>query len=234
MDDWKQTKLGPGLTVASWEAVRGKLRDESYDDDWATPIAGIQRRLEERFIKPANAIQALDEEDHDANGGPTFPEGRGFAMIALDCLLLESLCGYEKGKHTRRSGETRTAFEETFTRKRQFSESFAPEGRAALFAAAVRHGILRDGETRDGWIIWRGHLDGPLVQRLADDRLVLFRDTFHGAVKARVVEYFEELRNPHDPEGTQRRKAFRDRVNELCEESKPRRPFSTGNLEKAR
>jgi hypothetical protein len=219
MDDWKQTKLGPGLTVASWEAIQGKLSDESYGADWETAIAGIEGRFQERFIKPADNIQAMDR---DTNEGPAFPEGRGFAIVALDCLLLESLYGYEMGKHTKGYGETKTAFTVLLGSRRQFAKAFVPEDRAALFAAAVRHGLLHDGETRHGWIIRQGRSNGPLVGRLSDDRLVLYRDPFHAAVKAYVAEYFEILRSSHDAERTKRRKAFRARVEELCKESKPR------------
>lgn len=218
MDNWKQTKLGPSLTVAKWETIRAKLHTETYDANWEAAIEGIEGRFNERFIKPADAIQKLDTNDTLA-----FPEGRGFAIVALDCLLLESLYGYETGERTRSSGATSAAFENVLTSKVQFVQAFAREGLAASFGRAVRNGLLHDGETRGGWIIWRGTVSGPLVQLQPDNRLVLYRDAFHAAVKASVAEYFAKLRRAHDSDGLKLRKAFMDRVDALCKESEPSR-----------
>lgn len=218
MEEWKRTKLGPpDFTVATWDKIRSKLRPEVYDATWQTPIAAIEGRFYERFVKPANAIQELDAKDP-----LLYPEGRGFAIVALDCLLLESLYGYETGKRTKSSGATSKAFETILTSKRRFKEWFVPEDRAASFAGAVRNGILHDGETRSGWIIWQGRVRGPLVTRLPDGRLVLYRDAFHAAVKACLDDYFAQLRNATDPASAKLRETFMNRLDTLCKESGPK------------
>jgi hypothetical protein len=201
-----------------WEAIRTKLRTGTYDANWEAAIAGIEGRFKERFIQPADAIQELDKNDSLA-----FPEGRGFAIVALDCLLLESLYGYETGERTSSSRATTAAFENMLTSKVLFMQAFAPRGLAASFGRAVRNGLLHDDETRGGWIIWRGTAGGPLVQRRPDNRLVLYRDAFHAAVKASFAEYFATLRGAQDSDGLKLRKAFIDRVNALCKESEPNR-----------
>jgi hypothetical protein len=217
MQNWKQTKLSPGFTIATWEAIRSRLNAETYNDDWETAIAAIEDRFNQRLITPVDAIQALDAMDSHA-----FPEGRGFAIVALDCLLLESLYRYEAGRRTRSSGETSAAFEALLSSKTQFAEAFAPEGRAASFSGAVRNGLLHDGETRGGWLIWRGRAGGALVQRRSDNRLVLNRDAFHAAVKESLAEYFAKLRRPRDPAAAKLRKALMDRIDALCTESEPK------------
>src|SRR4029077_20429759 len=101
-------------------------------------IAAIAGRFDERFIKPANSIQGLDETDKSG-----YAQGRGFAIVALDCLLLESLYGYEEGEHTE-AGDTTGAFEKML-RRDEFGVAFTSERRATSFVGGVRNGVLHDG-----------------------------------------------------------------------------------------
>ncbi len=213
MERWKQTKLGSGLTIASWERISGGLEPGIYDRNWEIVISAIEDRFTARFIEPADAIQSWDKKATSA-----FPGGRGFAIVALDCLLLESLNGYETGSS---SNATAATFHKLLTTKSQFAKSFSPLPRAKAFGWAVRHGLLHDGETRQGWIIRQGTIGGPLVQSLPDNRVVLYRDAFHAAVKACLAEYFAKLRNTHGLEGAQLRKAFMNRLNSLSRASAP-------------
>lgn len=217
MDTWKQTKLGPpDFKIIDWDRMRPGLHVDVYDEEWETAITAIEGRFRERFIRPADAIQ-----EHDKTDASTLPEGRGFAIVAIDCLLLESLYGYEIGKRTQKRGETSAAFKDIFTTKPLFQTAFA-DGRAKTFGAAVRNGILHDGETRYGWIIWQGWEGGPLVEPRPDGRIVLYRDPFHTAVKAYLAEYFVALRIQADPKSASLRETFMKRVDDLCAKSKPK------------
>jgi len=214
MERWKRTKLGPDFRITDWEALKDNLHPERYDEKWKVAIDGIHARFNERFVKPADAIQEKDRDDPDQH----YPEGRGFAIVALDCLLLESLYGYGQGKHT---GERQTgkAFEHLLVNDVPFAGRF-PKHLASSFAKAVRHGLLHDGETRHGWLIWQRPDDGgdAIVEDLGDGRFALYRDNFHAAVKSHLEEYFQKLRKPGE---VQLRSNFRTRVQQLCDESKP-------------
>ncbi len=151
------TKLGPKFYVSTWDEIRGHLDPKQYDANWENAIAGIEGRFLERFVKPADAIQALDSLDNKDEA--LYPEGRGFALVAIDCLLLESLYGYERGKRTKSSRATSEAFEAILTRP-PFKDAFEQEDRAKTFGASIRNGLLHDGETRDRWLIWKGERHG--------------------------------------------------------------------------
>ncbi len=204
------------FTIGVWDRMRGALDPQFYDQDWERAISGIEGRFTERFIKPADAIQQLDRGD-----SLQFPEGRGFAIVALDCLLLESLYGYEKGQRTKVS-ETNTAFKEMLTAKPQFANAFSPATVAESFVKAVRNGLLHDGETREGWIIWQRDVGGSLVEIRSNNMKILYRDGFHAAVKEAVAEYFRKLRSTSASESVALRGAFVRRVDTLCNESKPK------------
>jgi hypothetical protein len=218
MDAWKQTKLGPDFYVSTWERIHPQLHADHYDANWGIAIAGIEGRFRERFVKPANAIQALDESDRSV-----YAEGRGFAIVAIDCLLLEALYGYETGKRTDSTKTTGEMFAHLLTSKAQFGGAFDDPGRADMFARNIRNGILHDGETRHGWLVRQGSADGPIVWP-DGERLVLNRDAFHRAVKACLDDYFARLRQPDGPDSSELRAKFVERVVKLCDDSKPKAP----------
>ena len=216
VEAWKWTNLGPGFYIATWDEIKGALSADHYDAKREIAIAGIEGRFRERFVKPANAIQDLDVTD--ASG---YAEGRGFSILAIDCLLLEALHGHEKGKRTEVSAETRDVFARTLENKQQFGGAFDEDGRAAKFASSVRNGVLHDGETRHGWLVRQGFGD-TRVAWTEGERFVLNRDAFHKAVKDCLDEYFARLRRRDDPTSTELRETFFERVEDLCRDSKPK------------
>ena len=80
----------------------------------------------------------------------------GFAMMAIGCLMVESLHSFKKG-WKRTGGKGGDAFEEFF-RNSQFLTDFS--GIGSDFYSSVRCGILHQAETYNGWKILR---KGPLV-----------------------------------------------------------------------
>ena len=218
MRDWTDTVLGPGaaeskepaFTIKDWHDVRGRMRSDRYDEDWRRAIDAFQRRFTERFVRPVEAIL-----ERDTSG---IPEGRGFAVLALDCLLLESLYGYRKGRHTK-WGSTSEALEKVLLEE-PFQKDFGRNDLAARFGRAVRNGILHDGETRDGWIVRKSYRsDAPIVEE-RDGMTWIYRNEFHRAVTAYITAYFDRLRHDN-AEATALRENFKCRVNELCDDSAP-------------
>lgn len=211
MGDWRATQIAPNFTVSDWFELRDQLDAEAYDADWKRVIGAVQLRLTRRFVEPADVII-----DHD-EPSPAFPEGRGFAVLALDCLLIEAIYGYKRGRRTN-VGESGRAFEQTLRGDPRFASSFSEDDRAHSFYISVRNGLLHDGETRKGWVVWKGWPNAPLVMPVGDGRLALHRDAFHVAVKAYLADYIAALR---DPAASDLRDKLRDRIEELCKESAP-------------
>lgn len=211
---WTSVKIAPGFTIADWQALRGQLESSTYDENWEILIGHVWMRLSKRFLEPADVLLRHEQKQIRDD---VFPEGLGFAVLALDCLLIEMLCGYERGEHTV-VGETGKTFESFLSTRPRFKEAFSLDDRAATFCAAVRHGLLHDGETRKGWIIWQGSDDGPLIEDWGDGLLRLYRSAFHNAVKEYVDGYFARLRAEGEDE---LRMNLIKRLDQLCEESAP-------------
>ncbi|SRR6266542_2309321 len=208
MDRWKQTLLARNFSVADWYSIRDELDPKRFDRRWKHVISAMASRFTKRFVAPADPLIARDKRRR------TMPEGPGFAVLALDCLLLETLFGYQRGARPPKTGR---AFTQFLRSAPNFKGPFAG-GRAEAFADAIRNSLLHDGETRDGWIKWKGRAGGPLIYEPGDGRLVLYRDAFHAAVKASITDYINRL---NSPDSVELRRRLKKRIDRLCDDSKP-------------
>lgn len=101
----------------------------------------LRARFVERYLLPISSIEDSD--------------GSSFAMMALCCLVVETLESFYSGwasSHRKSEG----AFQQFFAREPEFA-TVAPH--AHDFFLNVRCGILHQGETVGGWRIWKY---GPL------------------------------------------------------------------------
>lgn len=211
---WTDIEIAPGFTIGAWQSLCNRLDPDAFDDNWEKVVAHMHTRFAKRFLEPAEVL--LSHEAQQIQEG-TLPEGLGFTVLAIDCLLIETICGYEQGARTLVGG-TSSAFEAFLSTAPRFKDAFAQGSRASAFANAIRNGLLHDGETRSGWIIWQGHAGGPIIDDLDGGVLGLYRSAFHSALKEHVSDYFARLRAK---EGTQLRENLKKRIEQLCKESAP-------------
>lgn len=101
----------------------------------------VRARFLERYLVPIDAL-----EDRDASG---------FAMMALACLVVESLESFHNGWASSK-GKSEQSFRQFFAREPEFA-GLAKHARD--FFLNVRCGIHHQGETVGGWRIWKV---GPL------------------------------------------------------------------------
>lgn len=131
----------------------------------------IQERLQERYIHPVDALCS--------------EERNGFAIMALSCLLMETLESFYRGWP--KSKDPELAFCSFFDRQRRFDVF---RGYAKEFYRNVRCGILHQGETAQGWRITR-EASKPLFDPAGPQ---LHATKFHKQLAACVKEYSEQLR----------------------------------------
>lgn len=97
----------------------------------------IKERLRERYVDPVEGMR-LEQKN-------------GFAVMALSCLLIETLESFYRG--WQKSPNSNLAFCGFFDRHASLVPEF--KGYAQSFYANVRCGILHQGETTQGWTITR-------------------------------------------------------------------------------
>lgn len=215
------TQICRGFTDEQWLGLRGRLSDGD-EGAWACAINVFERRIRERFI---SCIEVLADADSRLDievlpGAPadcsTLPDdgGRrvtapGFAIMALCCLLLETLqsfreapgepaelsgpCSYPRGPCIRPATGTAEQLRR-FLRRPAFNGAFEDGRIGRDFVNGVRNGVFHEAATR-GWVIWREDPEGQIVEPYGDG-YALNRSEFYRALKNEFETYLQELRDP--------------------------------------
>ena len=172
-----------------------KAWENEADDGWSKKPELIRRRLFERYIDPVKALDFHKDTKTLKNG---------FYMMAVSCLLIETLASFWRGWGTTEPhkdangrkvlGKSGEAFRVFFQEQARFSGFQGTD-----FYKSVRCGILHQGETKNGWVINRS---GPLF----DGTDEINATAFHNQMGAAVRDYEDALTNP--PTGSPLRPNF--------------------------
>jgi hypothetical protein len=242
MGQQESVQICRGFTVEQWRRLKEQLvqNDRLKDDDapWRCAIRVFERRIRERFLlcievlqesDPRADVRVPDDARADCSTIPDDSEQAmvpGFAIMALSCLLLETLesfyrtpgdagaldppCGFPDGPCIRPQGTTMALVK--FLRRPAFKGAFGDLKVAADFANGIRNGIFHDAETRK-WLIRRERPAGQIIGQEGERRIVN-RTAFYKALKAEFEDYLRELQNKQN---TELRKAFIRKMDQLVD-----------------
>jgi len=174
------TELASNFTVAHYLELRPTL-DESNPTSWDAALRALRRRIDERFLKPIRELARVDNREH-------VPYRPGFAILALDCLLIDTVQSFREGRVA--TGEVSPAQSfKTFLSSPRFSD-FKRNDRGDFFHY-VRNGILHNGETRKDWKV---RIDTTRMLERAPTTRTINRRLFHAAVVREWRELYKTLR----------------------------------------
>ena len=196
----------------------------------AKAIAVFERRISVRLLSSSDALIDADRKpDLPADPPPAKVCIPGFSIVALCCLLIETLqnfrgevsvapepegpCTYPKGQCIKPSPGTNEQFRR-FLRRPAFGDSFKDPKTANSFLNGIRNGILHEAETRK-WVIWRDTPEGKIVDKEGDG-FALNRGLFYAAIKQEFDSYLQELR---DPNKKPLRTSFKQKMDKLVQET---------------
>ena len=195
-------------TPADWQTLKARLLagapgawHEAFTDFFET-------RLDLRYLHPIKVLQ---------DNGTL--QGEGFAIVAIQCSLIEFLESTEQGMNYRyvRRGETLGPYEYKASQdvfvaflkgRAPFSSTF-DEAAAQDFYIGVRCGVLHEARTKNGWRIWA---KGPAGVVANATKRIVYRNNFQEALLAYIKNYGERL--PHEAALQQ---AFIRKFDNLCE-----------------
>lgn len=113
----------------------------------------------------------------------------GFAVLALDCVVIESIWGFQKGKAVPHRRE-RDVYREILSGRRfKWSEEVSDN-----FREFVRNGLMHDAETRGLWLVEATIPKEAIVRGDAGSGYVLNRTEFHKAVRGTLQDWLDSLR----------------------------------------
>ena len=190
------TQIASGFSVAAYRELRIQLdQDAPSADVWTKIIDVFTRRLDERYLRP---IEHLDRcENSELSMIP------GFAMLALDCIVIDTLQSFrEKRRRT-----TKKSFQAFL--KHAFEEFTSTD--AVDFWMDIRNGLLHDGEARHDWTVAK-NTPGVLWKDPVTGRRTINRTRFHATVRSQLKEFCSKLESGDSA----LRASFLQRMDQIC------------------
>lgn len=174
---------------------------KAENQDWETAINIFLDRLDGRFRVPIDAII------HYPNWEVS--EFSGFVVIAIDCLLIETLNQFYRGENET-TGRHSDAFWEFFSRSKFFQNEIDTKRKAELFYQHFRCGILHQAQTKK---MSRIRINMPkMIQESKkgdlSSGLIVDRNLFHQALINEIDDYANRLRVPISQNDYDLRKNF--------------------------
>ncbi len=188
-------EIAPGVEAAKWQALR---LDDPASPDWPEAVRIVEARIYERFIGPVDHLIAAEE------AKPIAERRFGFTVLAVDCLLVETLGAFVEGL-TDTIGQSGPTFCKFLTTRPGFKNDFTPD-LAKRFYREFRCGILHQAEIGGDSKVWSV---GPLLH-YNGNRIIVNRNKLHDLLKAEFQGYLAELR---DPAQAELRNNFRKKMN---------------------
>lgn len=191
-------RISRNFKIRHWKALR--LKEEA---DWVRAVEIFHDRIETRYLEHIESIL-----DHSTSG---------FAVLTLDCALIETLQQFRTGKGKTPRNKVGEYFV-SFLTETSFGGHF-DRPKAELFYTSIRCGLHHQSEAEGNSRIKRGG-GRPLVAYTADGKgIVINVNEFHQLFKAVLSEYEDSVR---DPAKTDVRDAFRKKMDYICRvEGKP-------------
>jgi len=192
-------QIAPDFDSSEWAGLQ---LNDPLSQDWEKAIAVFRSRIYARFIEPADALVALDAQK------PVAERRFGFAILAIDCLVVETLGAFQEGlKNT--DGKSKPTFAKFLSTSPGFRPHFT-RSRAQRFYKDFRCGILHQAESGGKSKVWSV---GELIHEDSGG-LTVNRTKFHEQLKADMDSYMAALR---DRTNTKLRTNFRKKMNFICQ-----------------
>ena len=150
----------------------------------------LEARIKMRFLNPVAAIQ--NHSDFKV------AEFSGFAIMALDCLLVETLGQFYLGWEYTPNRRGQEVFERVLLHGHHFSHAFQSSRIVSVFRDHFRNGILHQAETKARSCVRFGE---PVMISQVDHNdpeagLIVDRIKFHKALTMEFNTYLNQLREP--------------------------------------
>lgn len=172
------------------------LHPDSSIYDWKIAIAIFNDRLEGRYF---NAVHLLLQ---DVNQN-------GFAVMALLCLMIETLYQFQEGIIETQAGKNRMLYVNFL--RRAFPDIFDQAEKAEFFYRDIRCGILHSAQTRHGSQL--AFETGQAVELFESNKIRVDVELFAD----RIWEHYQiYLRKLSDPDERFLRENFVKKMQSIC------------------
>ena len=196
--DLNNMSISPKYRVKHWTTARNS-------NDWTLSTNIFYDRIESRYLKPVRYI-ASDKE---------IGEFSGFSILAIDCLIIETLNQFYKGSDETEGAHWK-AFWYVFKNSPHFKPSFSGK-KAKTFYEHFRCGILHQAQTKASSLVRinRPKMVEEVNPKEISDGLIVDREKFHEALENEIDDYKQKLISGA-PEHKKLRDNFIKKMNFIC------------------
>ncbi|ARU63691.1 hypothetical protein CBW65_23705 [Tumebacillus avium] len=177
--------IAPNYTLDECKQLFFNLTVSSDNDTWEEALEIFSDRMDARFF---DAIQLLLEQCH--RKGQQWQHNLSFSIMALNCLLIETLQQFYEGLESTPSRRNQDAFRKFLRRSVHFN---FPRAIADQFYGKIRCGILHQAETKDNVALSFTNF-GPMVEYTEHGWLVFNVNYVTEALIKEYVDYCNRLR----------------------------------------
>jgi hypothetical protein len=198
--NFNDISISPLYRVSDW--IRAK---NSNPMNWNFATEIFRDRINSRFLKPIEHISA----------DPIIREFCGFSILAIDCLLIETLYQFYTGQDET-TGYHAMAFWKFFRQSKHFNTQFSRK-HAFTFYSHFRCGILHQAQTKKSSIvrICRPNMVEPVDPRNIKEGLIIDREQFHNGIVSEINDYIEKLKI-NEPENGDLQQNFIKKMDYIC------------------
>ena len=180
------------FTVEDWQSL-----DLDIGENWSLAVNMFKDRLESRYLEHIRQLLPM--------------KTSGFAVLALDCALIETMENFKRGTRTTPSGKGKEYFV-SFLTSSGFAKHFSAK-RAEIFYKQIRCGLLHQSEAGENSRIKRG-FGLPLVSDTPDGKsLILNKVLFHELLEQEINLYYQQIRTDATPD---LRAHFKKKMDGIC------------------
>lgn len=178
--------IAPGIHRDEWLKLN---LDDAESTDWNRAIEIFNARIESRYLEPVDLLIKEDEKRSPIE------RRYGFSIIAIDCILIETLQSFRDGLTDTRN-KSKEMFRKFLTAREGFRGHFN-DTQAERFFYDFRCGILHQAEIMGPSLLWSV---GLLKGKKADGTPYINRTKVHEILKDEVKRYSDELREAANSE----------------------------------
>lgn len=229
----KNMRIAGKLTIKQWKELEQTLNNRE-DVCWEYAFRFFEERIETRYLEPIEAILNIGNN-----------KGEGFAVVNLQCSLIETIesfingwvykCKYDDKKKKKkkkynwyhRENKMKSPYSKCYLRNIDIFQSFfdtrepfkSYKIKGDDFYNDVRCGLLHETQTKNGWKIKANNKDNTVS--ITNDKTI-YRESFHRDIKKVIKNYksaIVEGEKFDGIEGNKLRQNFRDKFNHICNQS---------------
>lgn len=178
--------VSPKYTDGDWKTAFEEV------ENWDLAIDIVEDRIEGRWLKWVDKIAKF--------------QFSGFAVLALDCIVLESLWGFRNGRAVPYRGEEDVYREMLSTKQFEW-----PAKQIDDFRKFVRNGLIHDAETRNHWLVEMTVPKTSIAESNPAGGYMINRSKFHKAVRDTFRDWVDLLRSGD----ASLRARMRERMNDI-------------------